>query len=222
MAKFLGVEEGENVVYADDSNVWQTGSNLEEVVRKLTEKAAFFVDYTRSMGLSMNALKTQLLLSANAGNVSEVTMEVDGNTILPCNVIEVLGVHYDRKLLFTDKTATAKTTWSARTGQITVPLRGVTPLSRTRPMCGTGRSRYPPRPRRWLQRRRLQILQISHHSSQDPPCKTSPPACSSWGVPCGLWGVSCGTWGVSPGAWAKSFVKLDVSGPGNRLLQVEP
>jgi hypothetical protein len=45
MAKFLGIEEGENVVYADDSNVWQTGNNVEEVVRKLTEKAALFVEY---------------------------------------------------------------------------------------------------------------------------------------------------------------------------------
>jgi hypothetical protein len=26
MAKYLGVEEGGNVVYADDSNVWQMGS----------------------------------------------------------------------------------------------------------------------------------------------------------------------------------------------------
>jgi hypothetical protein len=98
MAKFLGVEEGENVVYADDSNVWHTGSNVEEVVRKPTEKAALFVDYTRSMGLSMNASKTQLLLSAKADNVTEVTMEVDGNTISPCNVIELLGVRYNRKL----------------------------------------------------------------------------------------------------------------------------
>jgi hypothetical protein len=71
---------------------------VEEVVRKLAEKAALFVEYTRSMGLSMNATKTQLLLSANAGNVSEVTVEVDGNTILPGNVIELLGVRYDRKL----------------------------------------------------------------------------------------------------------------------------
>jgi hypothetical protein len=101
MAKFLGVEEGENVVHANNSNVWQTGSNVEEVVRNLTEKAALFVDHTRSMGLSMNASKTQLLLSANAGNMSEVTMEVDRNTILPCNVIELLGVRYDRKLLTT-------------------------------------------------------------------------------------------------------------------------
>jgi hypothetical protein len=57
MAKFLGAEEGENIVHADDSNVWQMGNNIGEVVRKLTEKAAHFVEYTRSMGLSMNAAK---------------------------------------------------------------------------------------------------------------------------------------------------------------------
>jgi hypothetical protein len=59
------------------------------------------LDYTRSMGLSMNASKTQLLLSANAGNVAKVTMEVDGNTILPGSTIKLLGVRYDRKLLMT-------------------------------------------------------------------------------------------------------------------------
>jgi hypothetical protein len=45
MAEYLGIGDGDNVVYADDSNVWQMGSNVEEVVRKLTEKAALFVDY---------------------------------------------------------------------------------------------------------------------------------------------------------------------------------
>jgi hypothetical protein len=211
MAKFLGVEEGENVVYEDDSNVWQTGNNVEEVVRRLTEKAALFVDYIRSMGLSMNATKTQLLLSAKAGNVSEVTVEVDGNTILPCKLIELLGVRYDRKLtttphvrsflaaetwscyhsndgqdgarnhvgsiLFTEnKTATAKTTRSARTGQITVPLRRETPLSRMQPTCGTGCPSLAACLRRRLQRRRHQIWQVSHHLSQDPAGLDPPPA----------------------------------------------
>jgi hypothetical protein len=61
MAEFLGVKKEENIVYADNSNVWQTESNKEEVARKLAEKAALFVEYTRGMGLSMNAAKTQLL-----------------------------------------------------------------------------------------------------------------------------------------------------------------
>jgi hypothetical protein len=33
--------------------------------------------------------------------VSEVTVEVDGNTIQPGNIIELLGVRYDRKLATT-------------------------------------------------------------------------------------------------------------------------
>jgi hypothetical protein len=74
MAKFLGVKKEENIVYADDSNVWQTGSTKEEVARKLAEKAALFVEHTRRMGLSMNAAKTQLLFSSHAGNVSETTV----------------------------------------------------------------------------------------------------------------------------------------------------
>jgi hypothetical protein len=98
MAAYLDVRDGENVVYADNSNVWQMGRNVEEVVRKLTEKASLFVDYTRSIGLSMNASMTQLLFSANAGNVADVTVEVDGSTIKPSNTIELLGVCYDRKL----------------------------------------------------------------------------------------------------------------------------
>jgi hypothetical protein len=48
------------------------------------------------------------------------------------------------RLLFSDKrTATAKTTRSAKTGQIEVPLRGgATPSSPMRPTCGTGQSCY--------------------------------------------------------------------------------
>jgi hypothetical protein len=81
MAEFLGVREDENVVYADDSNVWQTGSTKEEVARKLAEKAALFVEYTSRMGLSMNAAKTQLLFLTRAGNVADTTVEVDGSVI---------------------------------------------------------------------------------------------------------------------------------------------
>jgi hypothetical protein len=342
-------------VYADDSNVWQTGNNVEEVVRKLTEKAALFMEYTSSMGLSMNAAKTQLLLSSHAGNVSEVTVEVDGNTILPGNVIELLGVRYDRKLtttqhvksllaavrqrasvvawlanhlprgaylrqlsyglvmgkfaqalaavarqrlghldnasviwskiqvafndvaksitgarrrdhitikdllelagiksanrmvvkaipaetwscyhsndgkegarnhvgsiLFTNnKTATAKTTRLARTGQITVPLRGETPLSRMGPTCGTGRSCYASRRQSRLQRRRHQTWQVSLHFSQDSTGLDLPPA--ACGVfPAGRKASPAGR-GASPRERGPSPSRSWAS--GNRLLRVKP
>jgi hypothetical protein len=98
MANFLGVREDETIVNADNSNVWQTWSNVEEVVRKLAEKAALFVKYPMKMGLSMNSAKTQLLFLSRAGNVADTTVEVDGSIIHPGNVIELLGVKYDRRL----------------------------------------------------------------------------------------------------------------------------
>jgi hypothetical protein len=90
MAGSLGIGDGENVVYADDSNVWQTEKDVDKVVRKLTEKASNFADCTQRMGLSMNGSKTQLLLSANAGNVADVTMMVDRKTISPSVNIKLL------------------------------------------------------------------------------------------------------------------------------------
>jgi hypothetical protein len=78
--------------------VWQSGKSADEVIRKLTEKASLFVYFTRSMGLLMNASKTQMLLSAYVGNVANITMMVDGNTISPSNTMELLGLRYDRKL----------------------------------------------------------------------------------------------------------------------------
>jgi hypothetical protein len=104
MSSFIGVEEDENIVYADDTNVCQTGSTKEEVARKLTEKAALFVEYTRKMGLIMNASKTKLLFSSSAGNVTETTVEVDGSVINPVDTIELLGVRYNRKLSTTPHT----------------------------------------------------------------------------------------------------------------------
>jgi hypothetical protein len=95
MAKYLGIGDGENVVYMEDSNMWQTGKDVEEVIRKLTEKAASFVDYTQSKELLMNASNMHLLLSTNAGNVANISMMVDGNTITPGNNIKLLGIKYN-------------------------------------------------------------------------------------------------------------------------------
>jgi hypothetical protein len=69
MAKFLQIGNDKNVVYADDTTICKTGRTMaEEVVEKLTAKAAKFADWSRRSGLTMNASKTQLLLSAKAGS----------------------------------------------------------------------------------------------------------------------------------------------------------
>jgi hypothetical protein len=77
--------------------------------------------------------------------------------------------------LFSDKrTATAKTTRSAKTRQIVVSWRGGVPSSPPRITCGTGRPRSAKHPQRRLQRGRHQTWQVSLRSS--PAGRDSPPA----------------------------------------------
>jgi hypothetical protein len=97
MARTMGVKEDEYVTYADDSNFWQTAGTVEEVIAKLTSIAKKFTKFTLESGLSLNAGKTQLLISSSAGDVSEVVLNVNGQDIKPRDVIEMLGVSYDRK-----------------------------------------------------------------------------------------------------------------------------
>jgi hypothetical protein len=68
MAKALRIGDDKNVVYADDTTIWQAGKTVTEVVDKLTEKVARFAEWSRRSGLTMNVSKIQLLLSANAGS----------------------------------------------------------------------------------------------------------------------------------------------------------
>jgi hypothetical protein len=87
MAKALRIGNNENVVYADDTKIWQVGKTMTEVVDKLTEKAVRFAEWSRGSDLTMNAGKTQLLLSANAGSCQLVKGGVQpGNGLCrPCN-----------------------------------------------------------------------------------------------------------------------------------------
>ena len=80
-----------------DSAIWAIGDSVEEVIRLLTERSALFVQYTKGNGLALNASKTQLLLSKNAGNVGRVVVKVDGLDIAPSDSLVLLGVRFDRK-----------------------------------------------------------------------------------------------------------------------------
>jgi hypothetical protein len=68
MANALGIDNDENVVYADDTTIWQAGRTVDEVVDKLTRKAARFAECLRGSGLTMKASKTTILLTSNAGS----------------------------------------------------------------------------------------------------------------------------------------------------------
>jgi hypothetical protein len=74
MASALRIGDDKNVVYADDRTIWQAGRTVTEVVDKLTEKEARFAEWSRGSGQTMNASKTQLLLSSNEGSTDATSL----------------------------------------------------------------------------------------------------------------------------------------------------
>jgi hypothetical protein len=111
MPDVVGVKDGDNSGYADDTAIWATGRTVAEVVQKLNVLAQRFASYTKGNGLVLNAAKThQLLFSATAGNVNDVVVEVDGARISPASTFELLGATFDQRFSTApqlDKVATA-------------------------------------------------------------------------------------------------------------------
>jgi hypothetical protein len=96
---YLGGKE-DNVIYADNINAWESGSTVEEVTTRLTDKARMITTYASGNGLTLNASKTQLMYSQSAGTRG-VPIMFDGARILPRPTMELLGVTYDRNLTTT-------------------------------------------------------------------------------------------------------------------------
>jgi hypothetical protein len=95
---FLGLGRKGNAMYADDLNVWGRGKTRAEVAKKLEKLADKFAVFTKGNGLTLNAAKTQLVYSAEAGNSAGGNVFVDSVEIVPSDSIELLGVRYDRRL----------------------------------------------------------------------------------------------------------------------------
>jgi hypothetical protein len=65
---FLGVGDDSIIIYANDSNVWTVGRNVNDVQAALEQLAAKFAKFNALNGLVLNAAKTQLLYNRAAGN----------------------------------------------------------------------------------------------------------------------------------------------------------
>jgi hypothetical protein len=98
MEYFLDIDGESYVVYADNSNLWQSASTWDDVRAALEDKAAKFAVWAKWNGLAMNAAKTQLLVSANAGPAGGLSVCVGENNIVCSNTLELLGVRYERKM----------------------------------------------------------------------------------------------------------------------------
>jgi hypothetical protein len=97
LPEFIGKYIG-TVMYADDLGIWAVGKNAAEVAKGLESAAGRVTDFTGGNGLHLNAGKTQLMFSGRAGNVDDVSVNVDGTTIRASSSFELLGVKFNRWL----------------------------------------------------------------------------------------------------------------------------
>jgi hypothetical protein len=97
LPEFIGKYIG-TVMYADDLGIWAVGKNAAEVAKRLESAAGRVTDLTGGNGLHLNAGKTQLMFSSTAGNVDDVSVNVDGTTIRASSSFELLRVKFNRRL----------------------------------------------------------------------------------------------------------------------------
>jgi hypothetical protein len=132
MPDVVGVKDGDNSSYADDTAIWATGRTVAEVVQKLNVLAQRFASYAKGNGLVLNAAKTQLLFSATAGNVDDVVVEVDGARISPASTFELLGATFDRRFSTAPHLAKVATAVEQRASLVARVVRHIRPGPYTR------------------------------------------------------------------------------------------
>jgi hypothetical protein len=97
MPDFVGFEGLSG--YADDTCIWASGSNLEDVKRTLETRAAQFTKYVASCSLVLTASKTQLLISGKRPPF-DFTVTVNRANVSPTTELELLAVKIDQNLSF--------------------------------------------------------------------------------------------------------------------------
>ena len=94
---FYFVNEEKLSNYADDNTPFATGKDIERVLNHLANDTNTLLNSFQSNYFKMNADKCKLLVSENAENVSIV---IDGHTIIGTDCVKLLGVNIDNKLDF--------------------------------------------------------------------------------------------------------------------------
>lgn len=87
-------------MFADDSAVYWSGRNLEDVISQAQADLARLSEYLKSKKLCLNVLKTKFMIIGNKRVDLNVTLEMNGEQIERVNCTKYLGVQVDEKLNF--------------------------------------------------------------------------------------------------------------------------
>ena len=88
-----------NALFADDSTIWRSGTNLPQVVYHLQEDLNIIENWCTKWGFKINIDKTKGILFTNKKiNKDQINLKLQGKNITFENSVKLLGVHFDEKL----------------------------------------------------------------------------------------------------------------------------
>lgn len=85
-------------LFADDTLLYISGKNIEEITNKMNGELKCIVDWLNSNKLKLNVKKTKCMLINNKSGFNDVDVLIDGEKIEKVNNFKYLGIMIDRKL----------------------------------------------------------------------------------------------------------------------------
>ena len=103
----LCVEHGHVMMYADDTSSSNCIKSVNDIVSKVVPDVQNIIDWLKANQLSLNAAKTEFMLSGTAANVlkfgSLLAIRIDSYTIRSVYVAKYLGIITDNKMSWKDQ-----------------------------------------------------------------------------------------------------------------------
>ena len=86
--------------FADDTNLLLTGSNFNEIQRKVNKDLKFLCNWLRGNKISLNSSKTELIIFRDPKKkiTQEIKIKIEGKRLSPCRSVKYLGIYLDSHL----------------------------------------------------------------------------------------------------------------------------
>ena len=118
------------ILYADDANIFVSGSTMAEVEQQIRELAPLLVSWVDANGLKLNLKKTNYMIFSNIKSTtgSHFSLFVNNTLIVRQSEAKFLGVIIDEKLTWAQHIKAVKTKMSRYTG-IMYRIKGLLPIT---------------------------------------------------------------------------------------------
>ena len=94
------LENSEIYNFVDDNAISSISKGKEALLTALEKESEKAVDWLRRNNMTVNPEKFQSMILQRSKNSDAHTIEIDGNTIVTTNSLDLLGIHIDNKITY--------------------------------------------------------------------------------------------------------------------------